>query len=58
MRKAFNLLILGILLVGNISLTGCASREETEEVTEKTPLNVIQLAPEAVRAAGIETVTV
>ena len=46
------------LLIAAFSLTGCASKEAEEEVQEKTPPDVIQLGPQAVLSAGIQTVTV
>lgn len=59
MNKRLMTLFGVILLTGSFALTGCSGpKEEAEEVTEKALPNVVQLAPEAVRQAGITTVTV
>lgn len=56
MNKRF---AINLFLVFSLVLSGCDRFKETEEeVEEKAPPNVIQLAPEAVRTAGIKTVTV
>jgi cobalt-zinc-cadmium efflux system membrane fusion protein len=58
MNRAFITLILGTLICTSLVLTGCGSKESEEEVQEKAPPNVIQLAPEAIRSAGIQTLSV
>lgn len=50
---------ISLFLLANLVLAGCGSpKEAEEEVEEKAPANVIQLAPEALRTSGIQTVMV
>ena len=56
MNKRLGMLFLATMIA--ISLSACGHRQAEEEVQEKAPPNVISLSPEAVRIAGIETLTV
>jgi cobalt-zinc-cadmium efflux system membrane fusion protein len=58
MNQRLALLFLGTTMTASLVLSGCGSKQTEEQVREQVPPNVIQLAPEAIRSAGVQRLTV
>jgi cobalt-zinc-cadmium efflux system membrane fusion protein len=55
MNKHFKVLLIAAFIVFSGSFYGCGTKEAEEQVQEKAPPDVIQLAPEAIRQSDITT---